>query len=112
MRTIRHVLDERAETQPDRVYMIAPEPGLGVTYGRLREDAVRLGKYFMKCGLRKGIRGMGGMNPTSMSCQTTLMRIVILPWAPPTSGHCSARFIRKDRNKVTVHGFRGSGFKG
>lgn len=54
MRTIRNVLDEKADKNPDRIYLIAPEPGLEITYGRLREDSLRLGRYLMKCGLKKG----------------------------------------------------------
>ncbi len=54
MRTIRNVLDERADKRPNRIYLIAPEPGLEITYGRLREDSLRLGRYLLKCGLKKG----------------------------------------------------------
>ena len=34
--------------------MIAPDAGLEFTYGRLKEDSIRLGKHLMKRGLRKG----------------------------------------------------------
>ena len=54
MRTIRHFIDERAEGMPDKIYMIAPEPGLRLSYGELKEDAIRFGKYLAKMGLEKG----------------------------------------------------------
>ena len=54
MRTIRHYVDRRAEEQPDKIYMIAPEPGLTLTYGQLKEDSVLLGKHLLKKGLKKG----------------------------------------------------------
>ena len=54
MRTIRHIIDERARQTPDRVYLIAPEPGLSLTYGQLKEDSIGFGKHLMKLGLMKG----------------------------------------------------------
>ncbi len=54
MRTIRYFIDERAENTPDKIYMIAPEPGLSLSYGQLREDSIRFGKYLAKMGLEKG----------------------------------------------------------
>jgi acyl-CoA synthetase (AMP-forming)/AMP-acid ligase II len=54
MRTIRHFIDRRAEEQPDKIYMIAPEPGLTLTYRQLKEDSVLLGKHLLKKGLKKG----------------------------------------------------------
>ena len=52
--TIRYVIDERAQQQPDTVYMIAPEARLTLTYGQLREDSVNHGKHLIKLGLQKG----------------------------------------------------------
>ena len=37
MRTIRHYVDRRASEHPDKVFMIAPEPGLTLTYGQLKD---------------------------------------------------------------------------
>jgi len=54
MRTIRHFIDDRAENEPNKIYMIAPEPKLELTYGQLKEDSVTLGKHLMRLGLRKG----------------------------------------------------------
>lgn len=54
MRTIRHFIDDRAENEPNKVYMIAPEPKLELTYGQLKEDSVALGKQLMGMGLKKG----------------------------------------------------------
>ncbi|PKN25219.1 MAG: long-chain fatty acid--CoA ligase [Deltaproteobacteria bacterium HGW-Deltaproteobacteria-21] len=56
MRTIRHFVDLRASETPEKIYMIAPEPGLTVTYSQLREESIRLGKHLLKRGLRKGDR--------------------------------------------------------
>jgi len=54
MRTIRHYIDMRAKEQPDKVFLIAPEPGLSLTYAQLREDSIELGKQLLKRGLNKG----------------------------------------------------------
>lgn len=53
-RTIRAYIDERAKQTPDRVYMIAPEAGLNLTYSRLKNDSITIGKHLMKRGLAKG----------------------------------------------------------
>ena len=54
LRTIRHFMDMRAREQADKSYMIAPEPGLTLTYAQLRQDSVRFGKQLLKHGLKKG----------------------------------------------------------
>ncbi|NNG06619.1 MAG: acyl--CoA ligase, partial [Desulfobacteraceae bacterium] len=54
MRTIRHFIDDRAKHQPKKIYMIAPEAGLSLTYGQLKEDSVSFGKHLLKRGLSKG----------------------------------------------------------
>ncbi len=54
MRTIRYFIDKRAKNEPDKTYMIAPEPGLSLSYGQLREDSLRFAKYLAKMGLEKG----------------------------------------------------------
>jgi len=54
MRTIKHFIDKRAKNEPDKIYMIAPEPGLSLSYGQLQEDSIRFGKYLAKMGLKKG----------------------------------------------------------
>jgi acyl-CoA synthetase (AMP-forming)/AMP-acid ligase II len=54
MRTIRHYVDWRASKHPDKVFMIAPESGLTLTYGQLKEGSVLLGKHLLKKGLKKG----------------------------------------------------------
>lgn len=54
MRTIRHIIDTRAEQQPDQPYLIAPETGRTLTYGRLRRDARVLAAFLNAKGLRKG----------------------------------------------------------
>ena len=54
MRTIRYYIDMRAEKEPSKVYMFAPEPGLSLTYAQLKRDSIELGKYLYKKGLQKG----------------------------------------------------------
>ena len=52
--TIRYFIDERAQRQPNTVYMIAPEARLTLTYGQLQEDSLTFGKHLLKLGLQKG----------------------------------------------------------
>ncbi|HDZ91205.1 MAG: AMP-binding protein [Deltaproteobacteria bacterium] len=54
MRTIRDFIDRRAAEQPEKTYMIAPEPGLSLSYGQLKEGSANLGKHLTKRGLKKG----------------------------------------------------------
>jgi long-chain acyl-CoA synthetase len=54
MNTVRHLIDERAEWHPQKDFLIAPEAGLNLTYGRLKEDSETFGKYLTKLGLEKG----------------------------------------------------------
>ena len=54
MRTIRDFIDKRATEQPEKSYMIAPEPGLSLSCSRLKEDSFKLAKYLIKRGLKKG----------------------------------------------------------
>jgi len=54
LRTIRHYIDRQAEKQPDKLFMIAPEPGLTLTFAQLKNDSIQLGKYLYKKGLQKG----------------------------------------------------------
>lgn len=48
------MIDMRAARQPDKIYMIAPDAGLEMTYGRLKEESIRLAKHLIRRGLRKG----------------------------------------------------------
>ena len=54
MRTFRYYINKQAEEQPDKIYMIAPEAGLELTYGQLKDDSIAFGKHLMKRGIRKG----------------------------------------------------------
>ena len=54
MRTIRYFIDERGKNEPNKTYAIAPEPGLSLSYGQLKEDSIRFGKYLAEMGLKKG----------------------------------------------------------
>ena len=54
MRTIRYFVDKWAKKEPNKTYMIAPEPGLELTYGQLKDSSVILGRHLIKMGLKKG----------------------------------------------------------
>ncbi|MFH1242277.1 MAG: AMP-binding protein, partial [Pseudomonadota bacterium] len=54
MRTLRHFIDERARETPDKIYLIAPEPQLSLTYRQLLDDSIALVKHLIKRGLQKG----------------------------------------------------------
>jgi len=53
MRTIRHYVDLQAREQPDAPYLIAPETGRTLTYGKLKQDSEALGRYLLGQGLAK-----------------------------------------------------------
>jgi len=83
MRTIRHYIDQRAQEQPDTIYMIAPEPSLTLTYGQLRDDSIRLGKHLVARGLKKGDKVsfmMGnGYQTTKIFLGTMYAGLVVAP---------------------------------
>ena len=54
LRTIRAHLDHRAATQPDRVFLIAPETGAILTYGDLQCHARALTAQLLALGVRPG----------------------------------------------------------
>jgi long-chain acyl-CoA synthetase len=54
MRSVRFHVDKQAELNPDKVYLIAPEPKLELTFAQLKESSTKLGKQFLKMGLHKG----------------------------------------------------------
>ncbi len=54
MRTVRYYVDLHAEGQPDKTFLIAPEPGLTVSYAQLQTDSRRLAHFLYSQGLRKG----------------------------------------------------------
>ncbi|MCC6196225.1 MAG: AMP-binding protein [Burkholderiales bacterium] len=54
MRTLRHHIDRRAATQPDRPYLIAPEPGRTMTYAELARLSRSLTRFLLGAGLAKG----------------------------------------------------------
>lgn len=54
LRTIRAHLDHRAATQPDRVFLIAPETGAILTYGDLQRHARALTAQLLALGVRPG----------------------------------------------------------
>lgn len=54
MRTIRYFVDKRARENPEKIYIIAPEPGFSLSYQQLKQDSIRLGKHLLKLGLKRG----------------------------------------------------------
>jgi len=54
VRTIRYHVDRQAREQPDAPYLIAPETGRTLTYGKLERDSVELGRYLLAAGLARG----------------------------------------------------------
>jgi sulfoacetate-CoA ligase len=54
MRTIRHFVDKYAAQQPDKIFLIAPEPGLELSYAQLKHDSQRLADFLYSRGLKKG----------------------------------------------------------
>ena len=54
MRTIRQYVDKHARQQPEKTFLIAPEPNLELTYGELRKDCRQLADFFNSKGLNKG----------------------------------------------------------
>jgi long-chain acyl-CoA synthetase len=54
VRTIRHYVDWRAEAQPDRPYLLAPETGRQLTYAELQHESRTLTGYLLGLGLSKG----------------------------------------------------------
>ncbi len=54
MRTVTHFINQRAEQTPDKVFLIAPETDLNLTYKQLKEDCIAFGKQLMNFGLTKG----------------------------------------------------------
>jgi acyl-CoA synthetase (AMP-forming)/AMP-acid ligase II len=56
LRTIRALVDHQAEQRPDATYLVAPEPGLTMSFGELREASRRLASYLQAEGIRPGAR--------------------------------------------------------
>ena len=52
--TIRSIIDERAKQAPNKVYLVAPEARLKLTYGQLQDDSLNFAGHLMKLGLQKG----------------------------------------------------------
>lgn len=54
MRTIRHHIDRWAARAPNRVYLVAPEPGRTLTFGQLQRESVNLCRFLAAEGLQPG----------------------------------------------------------
>jgi long-chain acyl-CoA synthetase len=53
-RTVRAIVDRQAAARPDAVYLIAPETGLAMTFGQLRQASRRLGHFLLARGVAPG----------------------------------------------------------
>jgi long-chain acyl-CoA synthetase len=54
MRTIRYHVDRQARERPDAPFVISPETGRTLTYGRLQQHSEDLARYLAAAGLRRG----------------------------------------------------------
>jgi len=54
MQTLRYTIDRQANECGDKIFLIAPETGLSLSYAQLQRDAERLGQYLVSLGLSKG----------------------------------------------------------
>ena len=54
IRTIRYLIDTAAKNQPDKVFLIAPEPDLTLTNGQLKDQTKALANHLMQKGYNKG----------------------------------------------------------
>lgn len=75
MRTIRHHLDQAADEHPEKVFVIAPETGLALTYGALRAGARALTAHLLARGLRRGDT-IGFMLPNGLQAASLLLGIM------------------------------------
>ncbi len=83
MRTIRYYVDKQAAQQPDKVFMLASEPNLTLTYAQLRDSCIQFSKRYMKMGLSRGDKVsfiMGnGYQTTRIFLGTMYSGLVIAP---------------------------------
>lgn len=56
METLRNIIDRLAQDRPQDVYLVAPEPGLQLTFAQLRDDCRAVAGSLAAMGLRKGDR--------------------------------------------------------
>ena len=56
METLRSVIDRLARDKPEDVFLVAPEPGLELTFAQLRDDCRVLAGSLSAMGLKKGDR--------------------------------------------------------
>lgn len=83
MRTIKYHVDRNASTDPDKVFMFCPEPGLQLTYGQLQRECVELADFLYGKGFKKGDKisfMMGnGYQTTLLFIGTMYAGLVIAP---------------------------------
>lgn len=56
MGTVRSIIDRLARDKPEDVFLVAPEPGLELTFAQLRDDCRALAGSLSAMGLKKGDR--------------------------------------------------------
>jgi long-chain acyl-CoA synthetase len=56
LRTIRARVDHQAQQRPDATYLVAPETGLTMSFGELRDASRRLAAYLESEGIRPGAK--------------------------------------------------------
>lgn len=54
MRTIKYFVDKHAQEQPDKTFLIAPEPKLVQTFVQLKEDSEQFADFLYRKGFKKG----------------------------------------------------------
>jgi long-chain acyl-CoA synthetase len=54
MRTIRYHVDTWAGKRPDKIFVVAPEPDLILTFADLQASCIKYGRYLLQQGLKKG----------------------------------------------------------
>ncbi|TMH33211.1 MAG: long-chain fatty acid--CoA ligase, partial [Betaproteobacteria bacterium] len=72
MQTLRDVIDHHAEARPDAPFLIAPEPGVTITYRALRATCRALGEFFDQRGVAPG-EVVSFMLPNGVSAATLFL---------------------------------------
>jgi long-chain acyl-CoA synthetase len=83
VRTIRRYVEKQAAEQPDKVFLVASDPNLTLTYSQLRDSCNQFGQQYMRMGLGKGDKVsfmMGnGYQTTKIFLGTMYSGLVIAP---------------------------------
>ncbi len=105
LRTLRQYVNFQAETRPESVYLIAPEPALSMTFAELLQASLRLSNFLSNQGIKPGEKVALLMHNGYQTCRLFVGAIYggycITPLnlrAHPTEleyvlDHCDARII-------------------